>query len=411
MDVCELSRLMPEAMALFENDAVGVAIVRDGVVERCNRKLERLHGCAPGALLGRRIALVRGLPAADAGAGSKGTVFEKNVARDDGGTLWLRATAHEARDEPGHRRTLWIVEDLTEREQAREAGRRARRRAADMALQLKRMAVQLHEDLSRWRGGPQRNLQYEDRLRRAIRRQAFELHYQPIVDLRSLAVCSVEALLRWRDEDGVWVPPSEFVPVAEACGLIQPIGEWSLREACRQAGIWRRAGARMPIAVNLSPCQLRQPDVVEVILDTLADAGIGPGQIELEITETSLMESIDETLPKLRRLAASGLNVAIDDFGTGYSSLSYLRRLPIHKLKIDKSFVRELQDDCTDFTIVSAVIGLAKSLGLTTVAEGVETQEQLHILRALGCDYIQGYHFCAPGPAATLVGMLGEGAK
>jgi len=277
----------------------------------------------------------------------------------------------------------------------------------ELAVTLASNVTQINDELAQWQRSRHRDLAFEDRLRTAIEQHQFALHYQPIIDLRSLDVCAMEALLRWQASDGTHIPPAQFVPVAEATGLIQQLGQWSLREACRQSAAWRQAGIRaMPIAVNLSPCQLRQPDLVESILATLDETGTAPHQIELEITETSLMQDIDRTLPELRRLARSGIHLAIDDFGTGYSSLSYLRRLPITKLKIDQSFVRELQSAPNDATIVSAIIGLAKNLGMTTVAEGVETLGQVEILRSLGCDFCQGFYFSPAQSAATLVPLL-----
>ncbi|NRF68446.1 EAL domain-containing protein [Aquincola sp. S2] len=393
------------AGALFDNAAVGVAVVTDaGIVERCNSRLERLIGSGHGTLVGRRMPLFH----APALCGCEGAhSAEKHLVRDDGSELWLRGTGHHLAAATGSPRALWIVEEVTERERARAAARRSRRRLAEATMHIKHSALRLHDELAKWRADEQRDLVFEDRLRAAVEQSRFELHYQPLVDLCRMDVCGLEALLRWRTDDGEWIPPSHFIPVAESSGLIVSLGRWTFLEACRQMCAWRDAGHRpVPMAVNLSPREFGQPEFVHSILGTLDAARIDPRLIEFEITESTLVENMDDALAKMHALAASGVGLAVDDFGTGYSSLSYLRELPVCKLKIDQSFVRSIVHDRKVETIVAGIIQLAKNLGLTTVAEGVETAEQLDILRRLGCDQCQGYYFARPAPAAALPMLL-----
>ncbi|HKK14060.1 MAG TPA: EAL domain-containing protein [Gammaproteobacteria bacterium] len=240
-------------------------------------------------------------------------------------------------------------------------------------------------------------LTLESRLRRAVEREDLSLHYQPVVDLTSGRIASVEALLRWRDADGVWIPPAKFVPIAEDIGLIEPIGHWVLHTACRQLNAWLAAGlipGRM--AVNLSLRQLRGHAAVEWIGRVLEDNGVAARHLELEITESVLMDNPEHTIALLDELGEMGVQLSIDDFGTGYSSLSYLKRLPIHRLKIDMSFIRDVVSDSDDAAIVGAILAMAHSLGLRVVAEGVETEGQWRFLRARGCDEYQGDYFSPP---------------
>ena len=234
----------------------------------------------------------------------------------------------------------------------------------------------------------------EHRLRGALERGEFLLHYQPLVDYPRRAVCGLEALVRWQDPDKGMVPPGDFIPVAEETGLIVPLGEWVLREACRQSSAWQVQGyPPLPVSVNISPRQFRQKDLVEIIRAILEETALPPELLELEITESTLMHDADETMIKLRRIADMGVRLAVDDFGTGYSSLSYLKRFPVHKLKIDQGFVRDLGTDRDDAAIVAAIIALAHALGLKVLAEGVETQAQLAALINYGCAQFQGYLF------------------
>ena len=237
----------------------------------------------------------------------------------------------------------------------------------------------------------------EQKLRHAIEQNQFFLHFQPQIDHRLQAVCGLEALVRWQDPEHGLVFPGDFIPVAEETGLILQLGEWVLREACRQNGIWQAQGyPALPVSVNLSPRQFRQKDLVETIRGILEETGQSPELLELEITETMLMHDADETLSKLRQLAEMGIRLAIDDFGTGYSSLAYLKRFPVHKLKIDQGFIHDLDHDRDDAVIVSTIIVLAHSLGLDVIAEGVENEGQLSKLINYGCNKFQGYHFSRP---------------
>ncbi|RTL54976.1 MAG: EAL domain-containing protein [Rhodocyclaceae bacterium] len=237
----------------------------------------------------------------------------------------------------------------------------------------------------------------EHRLRAAIDRGELLLHYQSLVDLDKNALCGVEALVRWNDPEHGMIPPGEFIPVAEETGLVVPLGEWVLHEAMRQNRQWQDEGlAPIPVSVNLSPRQFRQRGLVDTIRNILVDTGQPARLLELEITEGTLMQDVEETLARLKELATMGVRLAIDDFGTGYSSLAYLKRFPVHKLKVDQSFVRDLCEDKEDAAIVSAIIGLARSLGLDTLAEGVETDAQLGMLMNYGCRKFQGYFFSRP---------------
>ena len=248
----------------------------------------------------------------------------------------------------------------------------------------------------------------ENRLREAIGTRQLVLHYQPLIDWPRRAVCGMEALVRWSDPDRGLIEPNEFIPIAEETGLIVPLGEWVLGEALRQNRIWQQEGRPLvPVSVNLSLRQFRQKDLVETLRRILADTGQPARLLELEITETTLMHDISETQARLQEIAAMGVKLVIDDFGTGYSSLSHLKRFPVHKLKIDQSFVRDLNVDPEDAAIVTAIIGLARSLGLDTLAEGVETREQLDALRGLGCDTFQGFLFSRPLPPAAADGIFG----
>jgi diguanylate cyclase (GGDEF)-like protein/PAS domain S-box-containing protein len=245
------------------------------------------------------------------------------------------------------------------------------------------------------------------RLRGAIARGELQLYYQPQVDVRSGRIIGVEALLRWQDAERGQVPPMEFIPIAEDTGLIVGIGEWVLREACRQAKAWLDAGlGPLTMAVNLSPRQFRQKDLVNVVAAILAETGLPAGLLELEITESTVMHRTEEAATGLRALHKLGVRISLDDFGTGYSSLAYLHRFPVHALKVDQSFVRDIKSDRDDAAIVSTVISLARQMNLKALAEGVETEGQLAFLRVRGCDSFQGYLFCRPQPAAEIEALL-----
>ena len=240
----------------------------------------------------------------------------------------------------------------------------------------------------------------EQRLRVALDERQFSLHYQPVVDHHTRAISGFEALVRWHDPLHGIVAPADFIPVAEEAGLIIPLGEWVLAEAMRQNREWQQAGLPfLPIAVNLSPRQFRHRGLVDSVRNALRDSGQPAHLLELEITESALMHDTEEATEKLRQLVAMGVRIAIDDFGTGYSSLSHLRRFPVHKLKIDQSFVRDLCSSKDDESIVAAILSLAHNLGLESVAEGVETEAQLELLIRHRCTRFQGYLFSRPLPA------------
>jgi predicted signal transduction protein with EAL and GGDEF domain len=252
-------------------------------------------------------------------------------------------------------------------------------------------------------------LELENGLRRALEQREFVLHYQPKVDVRTGRVDSAEALVRWRHPTRGLVPPLDFVPLAEETGLIIPIGEWVIREACRQAYAWQAAGLRpLRVAVNLSAKQFKQTNLVESIRTALRLARLEPRFLEIELTESAVMQDAEQSIEILRELSELGVRISVDDFGTGYSSLSYLRRLPLDKLKIDRAFIRELATSRDDAEIVRAIVSLAHTLRLKVIAEGVETPEQLEFLRTLGCDQYQGYHYSAPMPSNAFVAMMRE---
>lgn len=243
-------------------------------------------------------------------------------------------------------------------------------------------------------------------IRRALDNDEFVLHYQPKVSAVDGELRGVEALIRWQDPERGMVPPVEFIPVAERFGLINAIGFWTLREACGQIRSWMHAGRRIPVAVNLSPQQFRQPDLVERVRACIDEFDIDPGLLALEITESVVMESSTSVRRVLEELKAMGVTLSIDDFGTGYSCLAYLCRLPARQLKIDRTFVIDMDHVTEARHVVEAVIRLAHSLRMEVVAEGVERSEQVVALRALGCDLIQGYYFSRPVPAGEIEALL-----
>ena len=242
-----------------------------------------------------------------------------------------------------------------------------------------------------------KRLALETSLRQAIDNEEFTVHYQPRAKSESLRITGVEALVRWQHPQLGLVSPAEFIPLAEDTGLIVPIGEWVLRESCRQNKQWLDEGwPPMHVAVNLSARQFQHQDILGMVVRILKETGLAPKYLELELTESSVMNNAEFAIDVLNGLKAMGVKITIDDFGTGFSSLSYLKRLPIDTLKVDRSFVREAPSDPDDAAMVMAIITLAHNLRLSVVAEGVETQEQLQLLRLLGCDEIQGFFFCRP---------------
>jgi diguanylate cyclase (GGDEF)-like protein len=247
----------------------------------------------------------------------------------------------------------------------------------------------------------------ESDLRIALEQKQFELHYQPKVNTATGVMHGAEALLRWWHPVRGAIPPAEFIPIAEECGLIGKIGAWVLREACRQARAWQVAGLPpLRVAVNLSPSQFRQGDIVAIIRDALAQAGLEARFLEVELTETTVMSDPEESIAILEKLSEMGVLVSVDDFGTGYSSMSYLRRFPIDKLKIDRGFINEVMSRPEDASIVRAIISLAHSLRLKVVAEGVESTEQLEFLKTLGCDQYQGFHFSPALPPSQFEALV-----
>jgi diguanylate cyclase (GGDEF)-like protein len=244
-------------------------------------------------------------------------------------------------------------------------------------------------------------------LHNAIAMNQFELYYQPKVEVASGAVRSAEALIRWRHPDRGLVSPADFIPFAEDYGLIGVIGEWVVREACRQAKAWQRGGlAPVRVAVNLSASQFRHGRLLEIVKEALTDAQLDPQDLEVELTESAVMSDPVGSVAILEHLSTMGVLVSVDDFGTGYSSIGYLRRFPIDKIKIDQSFINEIATRSDDACIVRAIVALAHCLKLKVVAEGVETSEQLRILKSLGCDQYQGYHFSPPITADAFEGLL-----
>ena len=258
----------------------------------------------------------------------------------------------------------------------------------------------------------QERMEIENGLRRAIQEKQFSLHYQPQIRLGTGEIIGVEALLRWNNSEHGMIPPAKFIPVAEESGLIVPIGEWVLKTACQQIRSWREEGlVDIKIAVNLSPRQFHQPNLVEMIQCVLEETGLDScsGALELELTESMVMRDVEQSVVTLKKFHQLGIHISIDDFGTGYSSLSYLKRFPIQTLKIDQSFVRDITTDPEDAAIAAAIINLGHSLRLNVIAEGVETAEQLDLLKHMGCDEAQGYYLSKPLPVDTVETVLRNG--
>jgi diguanylate cyclase (GGDEF)-like protein len=245
-------------------------------------------------------------------------------------------------------------------------------------------------------------------LRAALTRDEFEVHYQPIHDLNTDQITAFEALVRWNHPLRGMIPPMDFIPLAEETGLIMPLGDWILRRACTDAATWSR---EVRVAVNLSPVQFKNSNLVQSVISALAASGLAAERLELEITESVLLQDSEATLAALHRLRSFGVKISMDDFGTGYSSLSYLRSFPFDKIKIDRSFVQELATREDSMAIVRAVTGLGKSLSISIVAEGVETTEQLGLLRTEGCTEVQGFLFSRPRPAQDVEAMLSYGLE
>ena len=249
----------------------------------------------------------------------------------------------------------------------------------------------------------------ETELRHAIQDGELLLYYQPQTDLRSGEIVGLEALVRWRHPARGLVPPDDFIPLAEESGLVVGLGDWVLRTACRQIKTWLEAGlAPRQTAVNVSAVQLSRGHLVESVREALAETGIPPARLELEVTESFLMRDREQAFQSLAALRALGVRLSIDDFGTGYSSLTYLQRIEVHTLKIDLSFVRDMTTNPSNAAIVKTIVALGHSLGLDIIAEGVETQAQADALRALSCDVMQGYLVSPPLPVEQIARVLEE---
>ena len=247
----------------------------------------------------------------------------------------------------------------------------------------------------------------ESNLRRALKQREFVLHYQPLVSLRNGLIVGVEALIRWQHPDLGCIMPDRFIHVAEETGLINQIGDWVLIEACHQAQAWIDAGLPpLTMAVNVAPGQFRQAGFVEAVAGALGMSGLDPSLLELEVTERTVMNEADLNMGTLNALHRMGVELSLDDFGTGYSSLAYLKRIPVGKLKIDRSFVCDLVTNADDQAIASTIVSMGRNLRLTVLAEGVETAAQLQALRQMDCDMAQGYHFSRPLPAEALTDLL-----
>ncbi len=252
-------------------------------------------------------------------------------------------------------------------------------------------------------------LTLETGLRRALEDGSLELHYQPQVEVRTGRIIGAEALLRWEHPQRGYISPASFIPIAEASGLIVPIGEWVLDRACAQAAEWRRAGLPpIPIAVNVSGVQFHRQDLCEVVRRKLDAYGLDPSVLHIEITETAIVAARERAIALLTQLRELGVRLALDDFGTGYSSLSYLKSFPIDTVKIDRSFVAEMLTDHTTASIVEAIVSMTRILGLSVIAEGVEDQAQFAFLQRIGCNAVQGFYFSGAVPADQFAKLLQE---
>ncbi|MDH3998400.1 MAG: bifunctional diguanylate cyclase/phosphodiesterase, partial [Desulfuromonadales bacterium] len=288
---------------------------------------------------------------------------------------------------------------------------------------IKMSTAALERSLERGEGGfelyseslqaaARKRLTLENKLRQALSKDQFSLHYQPQIDVSSGETVGMEALLRWCDDDGTPIPPDAFIPVAEETGLILPIGEWVLRTACHQTAQWReKLGRDIRIGVNVSARQFCDPFLSELVEDALNSSGLPAECLEIEITEGTFMQDIDRTIEILTDLKVRGVKIAIDDFGTGYSSLNYLKKFPIDRLKIDRSFVTDIARSDDDRIIVSMITGIAKKMSLEVIAEGVEDAEQLAILVDMNCRMVQGYYFSRPLSVETFLAFAEQGRQ
>ncbi|WP_438868627.1 EAL domain-containing response regulator [Pseudomonas sp. L1(2025)] len=323
------------------------------------------------------------------------TALSESEARISG----LQTGAEEFLSKPVEHIELWLrVRNLL---RLKAHGDQLKTHGLMLELQLQNQTRETVHDLTREA--------LENDLRLAVERSDFTLHYQPKVELASGAVCALEALLRWDRPGHGAVSPAVFVPLLETLGLIVPVGRWVIDNVCRQIAAWQRSDiGAVEVSVNVSGHQLIEGDLIADIAASLAKTGVAAHWLEVELTESSLMENTQHTIASLQRLRAMGVKISIDDFGTGYSSLAYLRRFPIDTLKIDIAFIREVTSNPQDAAITRTIIELAHSLELRVVAEGVESQAQLAFLKAAGCDQIQGYLFSRPLPMQELERLLLE---
>jgi len=243
-------------------------------------------------------------------------------------------------------------------------------------------------------------------LRKAIQENEFELYYQPIWNIKEKSFTRVEALIRWNHPEKGLVPPDNFIPTAEACQLMIPLGNWVFRAACKQMKAWLDQKIFIKnMAVNVSPQQLKNHDIAAEINQIIDEVGIPPEYLELEITENVLMENLESAVPLLQLISSTGVGITLDDFGTGYSSLQYLQHFPLNNIKIDRTFVRDLESE-EDAQIAKAIVSLGRSFQLETIAEGIETESQKVFMESIGCDYLQGYFFCKPQKAEAATKIL-----
>jgi len=264
--------------------------------------------------------------------------------------------------------------------------------------------------LFRSHGAAVERFNIENQLRKALARNEFQLYYQAALDNRTRRICGVEALVRWNHPERGLVTPLSFIPLAEETGLIVPIGEWIMHSACAQNRAWQKAGfPPIRLMLNISGVQLRQSNFVEHVIQVLAEVGLEPQHLELELTESIIMEHAETAITTLNALRDKGIQLSIDDFGTGYSSLSYLRKFPVHTLKIDRSFIQDLDKNPDSAAIVKSIVSLAHNLNLRVVAEGVETEGQMAFLQECGCDHVQGFFIHVPEPAEGLTQIWQEG--
>jgi EAL domain-containing protein (putative c-di-GMP-specific phosphodiesterase class I) len=285
-------------------------------------------------------------------------------------------------------------------------------RHADAAMRAVKTAGRASFRLHQARGEADRreSMRLDHAMRQALVSNRFRLHYQPQVRLADGCIVGAEALLRWRDPELGEMSPVRFIPVAEDSGFIVAVGDWVLTQAVRQAALWHQRGHALPVAVNVSALQFRQTSFVDRVASVLAVSGLPPQLLELELTESILLHDADEALQRLQALAALGLRLALDDFGTGYSSLAYLKRLPVGKLKIDRSFIQGLPGDDSDAGIVRAILQMARALGMKVIAEGVETEAQRQFLLDAGCHEFQGWLFAPALDSLSFEHRLGGAA-